>query len=346
MKKIVLLFLVAVISSSCKTNLVYLTVNEPAPVNFPGAIKKVGVINRSQLAPGNVVQNTIDMVLAEKGPELDKEGGFECVRGATDALKQNTRFTKVANLAQVWFREASPGVNSTPLSWDLVDKVCRENDVEALFSLEMFYTDSKISYSTVPVKIKTPIGEVPAIEHHAQVQTHLRSGWRIYDSKSRSILDDYRPSENLNFTGVGVNPMAAASALLGRKEAVKQAGYRIGQNCAQRINQYSIRVSREYYVKGTSNFEMAKRQAQVGEWKGAGELWKNETNNSNPKLRARAYYNMAIINEINGDLEAALDWAQKAYVTGNKKMALHYVNILKYRRSENARLKQQLDEMH
>ena len=37
---------------------------------------------------------------------------------------------------------------------------------------------------------------------------------------------------------------------------------------------------------------------------------------------------MAIINEINGDLESALKWAQKSYEDTNNKLALRYVRIL------------------
>jgi len=50
------------------------------------------------------------------------------------------------------------------------------------------------------------------------------------------------------------------------------------------------------------------------------------------KIAGRATYNMAIINEINGDLDAALGWAQKAYEDYNIKPALEYVRILENRK--------------
>ena len=36
---------------------------------------------------------------------------------------------------------------------------------------------------------------------------------------------------------------------------------------------------------------------------------KKETSSKDEKVAGRAYYNMAIANEINGDLESAIDWA-------------------------------------
>ena len=49
------------------------------------------------------------------------------------------------------------------------------------------------------------------------------------------------------------------------------------------------------------------------------------------KIAGRACYNMAIINEINGDLNAAMDWASKSYTDYDISNALRYVNILKNR---------------
>ncbi len=346
MKKNLAIALIALGLFSCKTNPVYLTVTEPAPVSIPGHIKKVGIINRSILSDENKILNTIDQVLSEKGSELDKEGAKESIRGVTDALLQNNRFSQVIFLDKVDFKSARAGVFSSPLSWDVIEKTCRENNLDALFVLELFDTDSKISYSTTPVKVKTPLGDIPAIEHHAQMVTLVRTGWRIYDPKIKTILDEFPVSESLVFNGSGINPVVAAAALMNRKEAVKQTGYKGGQSYAYRILPYSIRVSREYYVKGNDNFKIAKRMARVGNWNDAAELWKKEITNPSTKIMGRACYNMAIINEINGDLDAAIDWAQKAYVYSNKRLAMNYVNILKNRKSRNIRLQNQLEEAH
>ena len=46
---------------------------------------------------------------------------------------------------------------------------------------------------------------------------------------------------------------------------------------AMRILPYRLRVTRDYFVKGTNNFEIAKRKAQTGKWDEAGKLWEIET---------------------------------------------------------------------
>jgi hypothetical protein len=343
MKNLLALFAICFILCSCsRTNLVYLTVNEPAPVSVPPNLKRVGIINRSLLSDENKIQNTIDDVLSAKSPELDKEGGKESIRGVKDALMQNNRFTDVQFLDTINIKSPLAGSFPTPLSWERIEKICQQNNVDVIFALELFNTESKISYSTTPTTIKNPFGvDIPAVMHHASMSTVVKTGWRIYDPRARTILDEYPITQSLTFNGSGINPIAAAAALMDRKEAVKQAGYKAGQTYANRILPFSIRVSREYYVRGSGNFEMAKRMARTGNWDGAAGLWKQETTNPKYKIQARADYNMAISSEINGDLEAAIGWAQKAYETAGRRMALFYLNVLKDRRYQNNRLKSQ-----
>jgi hypothetical protein len=97
-----------------------------------------------------------------------------------------------------------------------------------------------------------------------------------------------------------------------------------------------IRVPRIYYVRGNGNFKMAKRMARTGNWDGAAKLWQRETLNTKRKVAGRACYNMAIISEINGDLNEAIHWAQQAYENYNNRLALSYINILRNRQANDA----------
>ena len=72
--------------------------------------------------------------------------------------------------------------------------------------------------------------------------------------------------------------------------------------------------------------------AQTGNWTEAAKIWETETRNPDPKVAGSACYNMAIINEINGDLDAAIGWAQKGYENYANRLSLYYVNILKNRK--------------
>jgi hypothetical protein len=311
MKKYSLAFLALLLLFSCKTNQLYLNVWEPAPVTIPSYIKSVGVINRSIPTDDTKVFDEIDKVFTLESVDLDRDGALEAIRGLSDELLNNNRFTEVKTLTDIDFRTSRLENFPTPLSWEIVGQICDETGTNALFSLEKFDTDTRVSYSANKVQIETLIGSIPGIEHQADMETTVKTGWRIYDPVGRSILDEYVESESISNSGRGINPLVAAKALTGRKAAVSEVSSRAGNNYAIRILPYKIKVYRDYFVKGSNNFKIARRKAQMGLWDEAGELWMKETGNPKMRIAGRAVYNMAIISEIDGDIDAALNWAKR-----------------------------------
>jgi hypothetical protein len=341
MKKLLIILITALALSSCKTQQLYLNVVEPAPVTIPSYIKSAGIINRSMPTDETKAIDIIDKALSLEGANLDKDGAQESIKGLSDELLNNRRFTEVKTLNDIDFRTPKLLMFPNPLSWEIVDQICKETSIDALFSLEKFDTDTRINYSTRKVDIKTPLGSIPGLEHQADMETIVKTGWRIYDPAAKTILDEYIYEESIVFSGRGINPLLAAAALIGRKDAVNKVSNKAGHGYALRILPYQLRVMRDYYVKGTDNFKIARRKAQLGKWDEAGLLWEKETGNSSMKIAGRATYNMAIINEINGDLDSALQWAQKAWEDYNVKLALKYVRILENRKYKNDVLKMQ-----
>jgi len=332
MRKFYFTILIASILVSCKTNQLYLNVIEPAPVTIPSYVKKVGIIDRSKPTDDTRPIDVAEKVISLESATLDREGAMQSISGLSEELISNNRFEEVKTLKEIDFRTPQLLTFPTALTWDIVEKICNETGTDALFSLEKFDTDTHVQYSSKKVEMKTILGTIPAIEHQAEMQTIVKTGWRIYDPSGLAILDEYTYEESINSSGKGINPILAAAALLGRKEAVGEVSNKAGHGYGIRIVPYQIRVLRDYYVKGTNNFKIAKRKAQVGKWDEAGKLWEKETSNRDMKIAGRATYNMAIINEINGDLDAALGWAQKAYEDYNIKPALEYVRILENRK--------------
>ena len=320
------------IISCASANKMTLGVTQPAPVFLPKEIHKVGIINRSLASQENKVVDEIDKVLCAEGKELDKQEAQQAVKGLYDELQANGGFQKVAVLTEENLKSPGLGIFPAKLDWSQVADICSKNDVDILYVLSFYDTDSKIDYKTATVNKETPVGlKVPVIEHEATVNTLVKLGWRIYDPVNKILYDEYMMNQPLLLKGKGANPAKALEAVLGRKEQVMDASADLGHRYGQRIFPYRIRVARDYFVRGTDNFEIAKRRAQAGNWNGAAELWQQETNSTNGKVAGRACYNMAIINEINGDLEGALEWASRSYTDYNNKIALRYINILKDR---------------
>lgn len=341
--KITLLPILLLLLFSCgSTNHMTIRVTKPAPVFIHNNINSVGIIDRSLPSQNNKTLDDIDKILSAEGKNLDKDAAKTAVVGLYDELTANNAFSEIKLIEDLNVRGPGLGVFPAAIPWKEVEAICKENNVDAIFVLSFYDTDSKISYKIDTVRIANPLGiKIPALEHRATISTNIHSGWRIYDPLNKMILDEYLMPSSVTVSGKGINPVKAINAIAGRKEAVLDISNKIGHNYALRIFPYRIRVSRDYYVKGTNNFVVAMRRAQAGDWNGAAELWEKELNNPDGKIAGRACYNMAIINEINGDLDKAVEWASKSYTDYNDKIALKYVRILKYRIKQNKLLEAQ-----
>lgn len=335
---------IGLLLASCSaTHQLTMSAVEPAPVHIASDVARIGIINRSLPAEGNGGLDTIDKILSAEGKNLDKHGAEAAMASVQSELERLQRFESVEILDSIPEIRKGLGVLPATLPWATVDKICDEYGVDVLFSLAFYDTDTKASVTATEMEVPNPVGikaKVPAIA--VTLRTNIQNGWRIYDPATKQILDEYSFNDNLVNTGRGLNPVKAVKTVLNRKEAVVETSSQVGNYYAGRITPYKRRVTRDYFVKGSNNFEIAMRRAQSGKWNSAAELWEQEVSNPDGKIAGRACYNMAIINEINGDLNKALDWAQRSYSDYGTREALRYINIIKYRMSQQRRLESQL----
>lgn len=336
-------FLAIFFTSCSSTSTLTMGVLEPARINVPNDVVKVGLINRSLPSEGNKTVDKIDKILSLEGLNLDKEGAEAAVSGLYDELTALNRFESVKILDDIEVQKKGLGVFPAALSWQDVEKICEENGVDALLSLEMYDTDTKVDFETTMINIPNNLGikaNVPG--HKVTLFTTIKNGWRVYNPNNKIVLDEIVENHQVVSHGEGINPMKAVEAIIGRKEAVIQTSTNLGSAYASDLRPLRRRVTREYFVRGTDNFKIAQRRAQTGDWEGAADLWEREVQNPDMKIAGRACYNMAIINEINGDLNKAMEWASRSYADYDISNALRYVNILKHRMSEQRLLDKQL----
>ncbi len=339
------LLLVSLIAfSSCKTTSVY-TINiiEPAPVFFDSTYKKVGVIDRSEPEKKNKAIDAIDKVLSAEGKYFDKDAAEASTTSMKDELLKNRRFNYVTKIDSSGLKTPGMSVFPSSIPWAKLEEIGNENDVEVVFVLSFFDTDTKIDYSTRMRAVPNPLGgNIQIPEHIARVDTRIKTGWRIYDIRTKTIRDEVVLVENTSSTGRGINPLKAIEAIERRKENVLEISKILGINYAQRVLPQEVTVSRRIYIRGSDNLKAAKRYINVGDWEGAAELWQRDVNNLKSKIAGRATYNLALISEIDGDLEKAIEWANISYLTHNNKKALAYVNTLKNRLASKKELEEQM----
>ncbi len=339
------LFSALVLVGCSATNNLTMSAVEPAPITLSKDVTRIGIINRSLPSAGNKTADKIDKILSAEGLNLDKHGSEAAVLALKDQLAQNEAIEQIIIIDDLADLRKGLSVFPSTLPWSEIETLCEEYKVDAIFSLAFYDTDTKVSYKATMMEIPNDLGvkvSVPA--HELTLNTLIENGWRVYDPYNRRIADELAFSDHVIATGNGINPIKAYEAIIGRKEAILHQSKYMGMDYARRLLPYKHRVRRDYFVRGTDNFKIAQRRAQAGDWEGAADLWHQETTHRDPKIAGRACFNMAISNEINGDLDKAMQWASRSYTDYNNNYALGYLNTLKYRARQKEVLNRQLSK--
>ncbi len=324
------------------TNKMTMGVTKSAKVHLSSEVKSIGIINRSEPSKGNKGLDKIDQILSAEGLNLDKKGAEVAISAFASELGKIKSFDEIKIIENVDEVKSGLGVLPATLSWTTIETLCNTYHVDVIFSLAFYDTNTKSSFKVTTMPLENKLGvkvNVPAQE--VTLNTFVNCGWRLYDPKTKIIIDERNYTKEMLFHGQGINPIKAVEAVKQRNEVVQEYSRNVGIAYAQRLVPNKIRISRDYYKSGTDSFKIAHRRALTGDWDGAAELWKDELNNSDLKIKGRANYNMAISSEINGNLDLAIEYASKAYTDYKNKLALDYVNILKYRVEQNNVLDQQ-----
>ncbi|SFR48165.1 hypothetical protein SAMN04490243_2038 [Robiginitalea myxolifaciens] len=344
MRSLVYLGFLSLLLFSCSaTHRLSMTVTEPAVVSLPKNVQRVGIINRSIPSEGKGTLAKIDAILSAEGMQLDRDGSQAALQGLADRLRTSNRFEAVVILDSL--PQLAKGTLAMPaaLSREQLRELCATYGLDAVFSLAYYDTATQVRAEigmrevtgTLGIPVKVPM-------HRLDLTTALRSGWRIYLPQVPLPVDQWEYTDYLRVSGQGINPVEALESIRNRKERVLDISRQTGFVHGSRLEPSRIRVGRDYFVRGNDSFERGKRLAQTGAWNEAAQLWEAETAHPKDKIAGRAHYNMAIINEINGDLEAAHSWAKDAYAIYGNREALRYIRILERRLAAQAELEMQL----
>src|SRR5258708_29872385 len=156
MKNPIALILIVIVCHSCSsTNLMSLSVLQPAPVTVPPYIKKVGIVDRSKALQENRTIDAIHKAVSLETTDLQVAGANASISGLTDQLMKNSRFAEVKVLTAVELGYFWGGVFPFSFLLDTLGKKNRGNNIEALFSPELFVNGSKLNYAAVPATIHT-----------------------------------------------------------------------------------------------------------------------------------------------------------------------------------------------
>lgn len=330
--------------SSCKTGHVSLQVLQPADIMLPQHFQKFVLADRTRPAKGNGQQavNILEGILTGEGAFQDKWGAEDCVEGLRQVLIQTPRYTVAIAALDTAIKGTGRRQTMPPLDWNTVAKLIGKDTATALVVLEAFDSNNNFSHDITQVTQKGPNGEniqVPQYNSHNRVDVYCV--WRIYDWKNKTVVDQFTDQSQQQFDGSGPSVAAADGKLPSRHDMTSKAGVAAGIRYGHRISPQWIWVNRDYYKRGSDVLKSTAKLVKYNNWEKATDAWDKEAKSADPKVAMRSSYNMALASEKAGQLDLAIQWAERARDLGDKRAA-RYIQILHQRQFDQKKLEEQM----
>jgi len=115
-----------------------------------------------------------------------------------------------------------------------------------------------------------------------------------------------------------------------KKLIYQDASKYLGQRFGTKIIPSWITEERYYYKSHHPEMRKAENYLKNYDWLSAGEIWNKQTKNKNEKIAAKACFNMALVCEMEGKYQLAMDWLEHSNNILTKNFEQHRFNCNEY----------------
>lgn len=265
-----------------------------------------------------------------------------CTDSLTEYLNKSGYFKRVIN-----FRDSlnSPAFAEDFGNWQRKGNNSKSMDYDACIFLDYFELKNDLLTSSHDFDDEV-IACYPEFESSNMMETvYTLLHWSI-SYPGDSSKHEYKRPDNL-FYGDSVHPAFFGNEENHRK-LINNAAVSLGTSFASELIPHMGVVEKLYYTSPNQQMSLAEKCLLSEKYLEAAEIYRSLTNNKNPHIAAKASYNMALICEMEGNLDAALDWLNqsnnvfptKAYV--HKMHCKNYNTILEKRKEDIILLEKQV----
>jgi len=274
----------------------------PAEVTYPVEVKKVLIVNNAVPQPPDsgykyfLMGEKQDTCRAQADSAL-----FDACRSLGQAIVETDFFQDVL-LFHENTRYDDSFLLDTKLSQEDVISLCEETGADAvisfdrlLFEMDKYITQSNDGYFLGLINLKAK----------GIVRSYLPSR----ENPQASILVE----DSLFWAEEAPNQTILNAILPLPDDALRTAGDYIGGKVFTMFVPHWNRETRWYYTSNGARWKEASAFAANGKWENALEKWTYiHERSSGWKNKAKTAANIALVHELSGDMEKAIEWADKA----------------------------------
>ena len=314
----VICLLILIGFSSCKTSF-RISVQTPAIVKLPPEVRRLGVVN-------NITRdNSPEKVVVEIIESQSINGNVAAAENAPEGIFRgldNSRFLSGMTV-EPFELSGSTGVN-----WIYIDSLCDTLQLDGLIEMAEIKTISPIGGSV----LASALGQ-----SSTRLEGHLYTN--VYFPNSHTTMErlHIRRYYNIPLSG-GATIVDILNDVQRKQHYYRSLGYELGYGTGSLFVNKWVWVSRDYYTKGCETLKRARPMIKEGNWDIAEKQLLQDADFGKEKIRGRVLFNLALVKEGQGDLDAAIQYAERSALECGNKLANEYLVKLRKRKRQMSQL--------
>ena len=346
-KNIFFLILSLLLASCSAYQSITIETSQPARLQVPYDIQSLTLMNRS-MTPEFTNQRADSLQL------YFYQNGFRVNETFTDSLASDTllialgdilfesgRFETVIPVERNIFRGLSYRLTPDPLLWNYVESICDLYETDALLVMENFNSHVTTDYKSQELGNSFP--DFGTRVHYASIQVSFSAAFRLYDPAKREHSDLITVHDTLFWDHYAYTQVSLFNGLPSVKQALSAAGIQAAFELNDLLTPVWIKGQRGYFRLDKST-DTETGYIREGLWEEAYRFWLPFTERGSAKSRSMAEYNVALANEMMGNIDNAIYWATRSFRTTYRTQTEHYIRQLNARKQFLEKLEKQNHE--
>lgn len=334
--KAIFVVLAVMLMVSCKSYYTALTIENalPAKDELPADIQSITLMNRSMNDQfENYNEDSLQVYFYRKGYQLskivlDSIAADTTIRALADLLFESGRYDVVVPVDRNISRNFSYEFTPDTLSPDFVDKICKAYETDALMVLERFSTKVMADFTTEKYQDAT-FGF--SNSYYATLDLKYDALFRIYKPGTKTLIKEVATSDTIYWESADYTQLRLFGQLPSIKQALISAGIKVALDVDGKLSPTWIPEKRGYFLFSSKD-DQGQKLMNENNYEEAGKYWATLAGSKNKKIRSKAEFNLALINELNGDIDAAIDWGLKSFYSFYRFQTETYLKKLKSRK--------------
>ena len=334
--KTILFFLIGISAISCISSYTIVTIEnmQHAKDELSSDIQSITLMNRSMTGQfQNHREDSLQMYFYRKGFQLsnivlDSTAADTTIRALAELMFESGRYDVVVPLERNFKRTLSYEILPDTLSPAQVSKICTNFKTDALMVLERFSTKTMADYSAERF-LDGSTGNV--FSYNATLDLKYDAFFRIYKPGIKTLVKEIALRDTIYWESVDNTHEGLFSKLPTVKQALINAGIKVALDVDSKLSPTWTPEKRGYFLFKTKN-DQGQKFMNENNYEEAGKYWAEMARSTNKKIRSKAEYNLALINELNGDMDKAIEYGLKSFYSFYRYQTESYLKKLEARK--------------